>query len=56
MYRKLGKGMDDGMLSEASFATATEADQGSCFSGNNDYQRAYRSDSGFESLDPVYEE
>ena len=53
MYRKLGKGIDDGMNSQASFPTQLD-DQASFISGNN--AERFDSESGFGSLDPVNEE
>ena len=50
----MGKGIDDGMMSQASYPTQLDADQASIISGNN--AGGFDSDSGFESLDPVYEE
>ena len=56
MYRKLGKGtVEDGMMSQASYPTQLDADQlsqlGSCANAGK-----FDSESGFDSLDPVYEE
>ena len=56
MYRKLGKGnVDDGLMSQASYPTQLDADQVSQLGSCNDAGR-FDSESGFESLDPVYEE
>jgi len=54
LIRKISKDHNDGMMSEASYQTGLE-DQASVFS-NNGEGRKFNSDSGFESLDPVYED
>lgn len=55
MYRKLSKGFDDGMMSQASYPTEIEDDQASLVSGGPN-AGGFNSDSGFEPLDSVIEE
>lgn len=56
MYRKLGKGIDDGMNSQASFPTQLDADQVSMISGNNAGRFNSESDFNDSQLEPVNEE
>lgn len=53
----LRKGKDgDGLMSQASYATASDGDRASMVSERRRMQAAYNSDSGFESLEAVHED
>lgn len=55
LFRKLDGRDRDGMLSQASYPTQLDGDQGSLVSGFGQRDE-FNSDTGFESLDPVYED
>jgi len=55
LFRKLEGRDRDGMLSQASYPTQLDGDQASLMSGVG-RRDEFNSDTGFESLDPVYED
>lgn len=54
LLRKINKDQHQEMMSQASYPTQLDGDQASLISGERPSK--FNSDSGFESLDPVYED